>query len=806
MSFLNLREPRIRRGLLVLALFPILFELPVIWKFGAFAEGDAELVQKVAFIGHLRDGLSLAWTQLVDCGTIFFGSTNASLSPWDLLILWMNPVWVANLSFISYLVAGGIGFFLWRRCDCGDSSLGALVGALVYQGSSYALVNTSIGHETLMQQYGWFPWALRLVDQLAAGRRLRFWVFFPWVAFGMSLSTYPYLTWILGSIMALRLVFQMRRAAAPWLRVAGDSCSLGAAALLGFGFFGFFFVPAAHFANQAIAPGHPEFNIADYRYHITFPLTHLVTLLNPFFFGESRHGTFWSQFLAHTRIGGFHEYVIYCGLLPLATIWLARRRLLSNPEGRFWLCLLAAYALVSLGKYGGLYSLLSQLPVHRNFRGPARYTVIWPVVLAILSSLAFTHRNGADAMARMVGRATVRLAAWAAGLALAAWVATSLFLVYLPWQRCVPSSARSRMSEILNLMVMPGFSFNLAVALALAVVILGIWRGGLMARIAPTRLLVAMLAADLALSSWVVCWRPSFNYSSYQPIHPVGNYLAAHANPAGERVMDATYALPGLRCLLDRFEQIDGYKPLHLPWYQEFINRLNGQALTSYDTYDYRARNPASPLLPYLRVRYVVAEEGARGVKVDLPIEAEFGRVRIYRTTRVLPLFFLSPVCQLEDGKQARLDLIESALVSERVPLVLEGEQGPCPKGAPVPVASLEVPMYTHERGLDYRARFPEAGHPRLLGSSIVWYDEWAAFDQDGHRLRVRRANHAFLAVEVPPGTREVRLHFEAAAQRRGWWLSAASLGIYAAGLAGGVVGGLVKRRRCDTRNRGIPI
>lgn len=740
----------------------------------------------------------------MDCGTAFFGSTNASLSPLDLLILWVNPVGVENLSFITYLVAGGIGFFLWRARDCGDSSLGALLGALVYQGSSYALVNTFIGHETLMQQYGWFPWALRLVDQLAAGRRLRFWGCFPWVAFGMSLSTYPYLTWILGSIMVLRLVFQMRCAGASWVRVGQESLTLGGATFLGFGFFGFFFVPAAHFANQAIAPGHPEFNIPDYRYHITLPVTHLVTLLNPFFFGESRHGTFWSQFLAHTRIGGFHEYVIYCGLLPVATVWLARRRLLGTPEGRFWLCLLGIYTLVSLGKYGGLYALLSQLPIHRNFRGPARYTVIWPVALAILTSLSFSCGRTLNEKIRECGQATVRFAAWAAGMALAAWVATSLVLIHLPWQRCVPPSARARMGEILNSMMAPGFSFNLAVAMGLAAVILGIWHGGRMARIAPARLLVAMLAADLALTAWVVCWRPERPGQSPQRYRPLESYLAAHATPTRERVMDANYALAPLHNLLDRFEQIDGYKPLHLPWYQEFINQLNGQPIASYDTYDYRAHNSASPLLPYLRVGYVVAVAGERGVAVDLPVVAEFGRTRVYRTKRILPLFFISPVYQRGDGKAERLAFIEAALATERVPLVLEGDATTCPQGRPVPLDSLQAPAFEVQRGLDYRVSIPEDAQPRLLGSSITWYDEWTACNESGRRLRVLRANHAFLAVEIPPGTREVRLHFAAAAQRRGWWLSGASLGIYATSLAGCALGRLVGQRRRSDGTGGV--
>ncbi len=769
------------RHLALLVLFPVLFELPLVFRFGALMEGDAELVQKIALVSHLKQGLPVVWTEMVDCGTTFFGSTNASISPWDVLYFFANPFWVANISFISYLVLGGIGFFLWRVRCCRSAPFAALFGALLYQGASYALVNTSIGHETLMQPYAWFPWALWLVDLLAERRRWIFFALFPWIIFGMSLNTYPLMTWMLGLMLAARLGWQLVGQRSTLRRVTVDGLILLGATALGLGFFAFFCVPAQHFAQQAVAPGHPDFNFSDYRYHITWPVTHLITLLNPYFFGDPLRGTFWSHYLAIPNYGGgFHEYTIYVGLMPLALIWMWRRKMWAASEGRFWLGVLAVFFVISLGKWGGLYPLLARLPVIDNFRGPARYTIAWPIVASILSCLALEQNGTTVGGETRLGRATVRWTLAALILAMLWWAAISVFAAYVPWTRWVPQKVLPRALEILKDDVLPSSFHNVLIVAVLALGMGGIWFGGLWARIPRTRLLLAMLLFDLAWTGWIFAWRPSYNYASYGARHPVGSYLREQTRATGERVMDLDYALPVLRSLQDGFPQIDGYKPLHLAWYQEFINQLNAVPIRTYDTYDYRAKNPNSPLLPFLRVRYIVSN-GPR----DIPhasLAAQFGKVHVYRTSQVLPLFYATETWQKIPDKIERLAFIERSLKEGRMPMVVERIPQWTPRG--------DAPLQKDLPGLDsanshdlvHRVHLPSE-KPCLLGSSLAWSDEWRAFDQDGHPLVPLRVNHAFLGVDVPSGTREVVLRFNACHHRLGLELSAGSLLAYAAGL-----------------------
>jgi hypothetical protein len=765
------------RHIALLILFPVLFELPMAIYFGGITIGDAEMIQKLAFVRHLQAGLPLAWTQLVDCGTVFFGSTNASLSPWDLLIFVMSPVWVSTISFTSYLVLGGLGFYYWRVQKCGTAPFAALFGALVYEGNSYALINTSIGHETLMQQYGWFPFALWLIDELADGRWRRFILGFPWIIFLMALSTYPLMTWILNSILCLRLIWAAGFQRKQWGWLMRGLVLQGMASGLGLALFAFFFVPAAHFAGQTVSPGHPDFNEPNYRYHITLPITHLITLLNPYFYGDGLRGTFWSNFLAHTRIGGFHEYVIYCGLAPLAIVWRYRQSLWNEREGRFWLLCLVLYTWICLGKWGGLYPLLAKLPVLNHFRGPARYTVIWPIALSILTCLALDRLQRNRESLEPCVRITLRFVAIALALALLAWAGMSILFAHLTLPPQVAPATASRIMDIITRQMLPASLTNLLVSFGVAFGTGAIgwwwWRH----REENARALIVLLLFDLAITAWIFCWQPSGNREAYEEVDPVANWLGEHARRTGERVMDIDYTLPALRSLEDRFQQIDGYKPLHLPWYQEFINQLNKAPIRVYDTYDYRAKNPNSPLTRFLRVRYVVSHK---------PVEireahqaAAFGRTFIYEDRGgTWPLFYRSPVWQYVTDKGARLASLENAASQNRVPMLLEEKSRLCTEGPPPPLDRNTRLESTWDGGLVYRVSL-NADRPCLLGSSITWYDEWRAVDQDGRPLKVLRVNHAFLGAEIPAGTREVRFFFEGRYHRMGIWLSLAALGGY---------------------------
>jgi uncharacterized membrane protein YfhO len=59
------------------------------------------------------------------------------------------------------------------------------------------------------------------------------------------------------------------------------------------------------------------------------------------------------------------------------------------------------------------------------------------------------------------------------------------------------------------------------------------------------------------------------------------------------------------------------------------------------------------------------------------------------------------------------------------------------------------------------------ATKPAYLLIGETWYPDWHAAI-DGRPAAVRRADHALLSVVLPPGAREVSLHFASSAYARG--------------------------------------
>jgi hypothetical protein len=88
-------------------------------------------------------------------------------------------------------------------------------------------------------------------------------------------------------------------------------------------------------------------------------------------------------------------------------------------------------------------------------------------------------------------------------------------------------------------------------------------------------------------------------------------------------------------------------------------------------------------------------------------------------------------------------------------------------------------------------------GGSGYLVLSDVWYPGWVC-RVDGREVPVYRANHAFRAVVVPPGAREVVFTFEPRSYRIGWWVSCGALALLG-------IGGLVMGFSHLRRGRSIP-
>ncbi len=91
--------------------------------------------------------------------------------------------------------------------------------------------------------------------------------------------------------------------------------------------------------------------------------------------------------------GNTHEFGLYLGAVPLMLIvWLlSRKRNWGTLASFIWATLgfAAVMLLLSLGRYGFLYQIITWIPVVGNFRFPCRYLVLFQLAAAVLAAVGF---------------------------------------------------------------------------------------------------------------------------------------------------------------------------------------------------------------------------------------------------------------------------------------------------------------------------------------------------------------------------------------------------------------------------------
>jgi hypothetical protein len=222
---------------------------------------------------------------------------------------------------------------------------------------------------------------------------------------------------------------------------------------------------------------------------------------------------------------------------------------------------------------------------------------------------------------------------------------------------------------------------------------------------------------------------------------------------------------------------IQGYNPLHLARYDEFITTLNG-APQDYHTAFLLPSGLDSPLLDLLNVRYVVLDAALPRRREDVAALTAQAR-RVLRTPRVHVL------ARAADLSHAWIvhDVREVAR-GEALPLLISGTidpyqtalvEGPPPEtGIPreAPVESAEVLTYEP----DALTIATDAAAPGLLIVSEVYASGWRAF-VDGEEAPILPTHHVLRGVPLPAGQHTVTLRYDPLSLRAGLWISGIAVG-----------------------------
>ena len=258
-------------------------------------------------------------------------------------------------------------------------------------------------------------------------------------------------------------------------------------------------------------------------------------------------------------------------------------------------------------------------------------------------------------------------------------------------------------------------------------------------------------------------------------------YTSRYDEPA---VVDLITPPRAIRLGLD---DIQGYNPVHVRRYDEFMTALNGKT-QNYHVSEVLQGGIASPLLDVLNARFIIVPSGVNGgwdgaelIKVgaaDAEVYAD-DRVRILERRSALPrAWIVHETRQVEPGQA--LDLLADGTVDPRLVAVIEEE--PPPLVVPSEAADETVTVLP-SKSPDRIRLVVRANAAGLVVLSEVYDRGWRAY-VNGEQTPIQVADHILRSVPVAAGDSVIELRFEPRALRVGVVISAGTLAAVVAVIA----------------------
>lgn len=220
-------------------------------------------------------------------------------------------------------------------------------------------------------------------------------------------------------------------------------------------------------------------------------------------------------------------------------------------------------------------------------------------------------------------------------------------------------------------------------------------------------------------------------------------------------------------------EQIQGHNPIHLRWYVEYIDTMNGLSQEYHSVDPTPLAVAESQLLNMLNVRFILVARALPEDRADVQAIAD-GRAIAYQDEKVTiyedseafgPAWIVHQVRSNNEGEC--LTLFEADVLAGRQVACVDGEIPDVERNSPERADQESVTITAREDdSLRATARLESPG---LVVFSEVYAEGWNAY-VDGERVDVLRTNHALRGVAVPAGDHTIDLRYEPDELRIGLW------------------------------------
>ncbi len=291
-----------------------------------------------------------------------------------------------------------------------------------------------------------------------------------------------------------------------------------------------------------------------------------------------------------------------------------------------------------------------------------------------------------------------------------------------------------------------------------------------------------------------------FRYAGYGGIgyegepKRTGSYMDYRFDPAIQSIL-----VNGRPIYLNLY-QIQGYDPLQLARYVEFMEALNS-APQDYHTANLLSTGLRSPLLNLLDVRYLLLDTSLPPARPDV-VALTTGRTEVFRTDRVavyetVPTprhtWIVHDVRQVVRGEALPL-LTQGSINPYRTALV-EGQLPASQQPASPSVETAEITRYEP----DTITIATSAATSGLLVVSEIYERGWQA-TVDGGEVAALPTDHALIGVPIPAGEHTIELHYEPDALKLGVAISSVAALAMISVLAFAAVTYIYRGRRLSVR------
>ncbi len=217
---------------------------------------------------------------------------------------------------------------------------------------------------------------------------------------------------------------------------------------------------------------------------------------------------------------------------------------------------------------------------------------------------------------------------------------------------------------------------------------------------------------------------------------------------------------------------VQGYNPLHLARYDEFMTALNGES-QDYHTSFLLPSGLRSPLLDLLDVRYIVQDatlppyrDDVRALRAETRVVFRTPRVIVHERDSAPPhAWIVHDVRSVNRGEALPLltrrviDPFQTALVEGPLPAITVPDEAAA--------ESSRVTAYEPDR----MTIAAQAAAPGLLVVSEVYESGWRAY-VDGAEVEILPTHHALRGVPIPSGDHTVEMRYDPLSLRLGLWIS----------------------------------